>query len=57
MASKSGSSLEPHPRLEEFLRDPSLSGDATEEETEFLNNLRIDGRRPTPSIITGNCRI
>jgi transcriptional regulator with XRE-family HTH domain len=40
--------LEPDPGLEEFLRDPSLSGDATEEETEFLRNLRLEGRRPTP---------
>jgi transcriptional regulator with XRE-family HTH domain len=40
--------LEPDPGLEEFLRDPSLSGDATEEETKFLSNLRLDGRRPTP---------
>jgi transcriptional regulator with XRE-family HTH domain len=40
--------LKPDPGLEEFLRDPSLSGDATEEETEFLSNLRLDGRRPTP---------
>lgn len=39
---------EPDPGLEEFLRDPSLSGDVTEEETEFLTNLRLDGRRPTP---------
>jgi transcriptional regulator with XRE-family HTH domain len=43
-----GRPLEPDPGLEEFLRDPSLSGDATEEETEFLSNLRLDGRRPTP---------
>jgi hypothetical protein len=39
---------EPNPGLEEFLRDPSLSGDATKDEIEFLSNLRLDGRRPTP---------
>jgi transcriptional regulator with XRE-family HTH domain len=43
-----GRPSEPDPGLEEFLHDPSLSGDVTEEETEFLRNLRIDGRRPTP---------
>ena len=36
------------PGLEEFLRDPSLSGDATQEEIEFLERLRIGGKRPTP---------
>lgn len=39
---------EPDPGLEEFLHDPFLSGDITEKETEFLRNLRIDGRQPTP---------
>ena len=34
--------------LKEFLRDPSLSGDATEEEIEFLKKLRFKRRRPTP---------
>ena len=34
--------------LKEFLRDPSLSGDATEEEIEFLKKLRFKGKRPTP---------
>ena len=38
---------EPDPGLEEFLRDPSLSGDVTEEESEFLRSLRLKGRRPT----------
>jgi hypothetical protein len=33
--------------LREFLRDHSLSGDATEEETEFLKKLRFKGKRPT----------
>ena len=36
------------PGLKEFLRDPSLSGDATEEEIEFLRKLRFGGKRPTP---------
>ena len=39
---------EPEPGLEEFLRDASLSGDATEEEIEFLKRLKFNGRRPAP---------
>ena len=36
------------PGLREFLRNRSLSGDATPEEIEFLRNLRFkDGRQPT----------
>jgi transcriptional regulator with XRE-family HTH domain len=35
------------PGLEELLEDPSLSGNATEEEIEFLKKLRFKGRRPT----------
>jgi transcriptional regulator with XRE-family HTH domain len=34
--------------LKEFLRDRSLSGDATEQEIEFLKKLRFKGKRPTP---------
>jgi hypothetical protein len=34
--------------LKEFLKDNSLSGSATEEEIEFLKNLRFNGKRPTP---------
>jgi hypothetical protein len=34
--------------LEEFLKDTSLSGDATEEEIEFLRVLKFRGRRPAP---------
>lgn len=34
------------PGFEEFLRDKGLSGDATEEELEFLKALRFRGRRP-----------
>ena len=39
---------EPEPGLEEFLKDASLSGDATKEEVEFLKRLRFNGRRPAP---------
>ncbi len=35
------------PGLKEFLNDTSLSGDATEEEIEFLKKLRFKGKRPT----------
>jgi transcriptional regulator with XRE-family HTH domain len=34
--------------LKEFLRDRSLSGDAAQDEIEFLKKLRFKGRRPTP---------
>jgi len=40
--------FEEEPGLKDFLRDPSLSGDATEEEIEFLKELRFKGKRPTP---------
>jgi transcriptional regulator with XRE-family HTH domain len=36
------------PGLERFLKDVSLSGDATNEELEFLNSLKFRGRKPTP---------
>ena len=36
------------PGFEQFLRDKSLSGDATEEEIEFLKTLKFNGRRPAP---------
>src|ERR1700683_757038 len=36
------------PGLLEFLLDPSLSGDATEQEIEFLRTLRLKGSRPAP---------
>ncbi|MBI3679108.1 MAG: helix-turn-helix transcriptional regulator [Acidobacteria bacterium] len=35
------------PGFEEFLRDPLLSGDATDEEIEFLKLLRFGDKRPT----------
>ena len=39
---------EEEPGFKRFLRDRSLSGDATEEEIEFLKRLRFNGKRPTP---------
>jgi len=36
------------PGLEEFLKNTSLSGDATEEEIEFLKMLKFRERRPAP---------
>jgi transcriptional regulator with XRE-family HTH domain len=36
------------PGFLEFLQDPSLSGDASPNEIEFLKQLRIKGKRPTP---------
>lgn len=36
------------PGLEEFLKDAALSGDATEEEIEFLRTLKFKERRPVP---------
>jgi transcriptional regulator with XRE-family HTH domain len=35
------------PGLAAFLKDPALSGDATEEEIAFLKRLRFKGKRPT----------
>ncbi len=39
---------EEEPGLKEFLRDSSLSREATAEEIEFLKKLRFVGKRPTP---------
>jgi len=36
------------PGLKAFLKDASLSGDLTREESEFLKRLRHEGKRPTP---------
>jgi transcriptional regulator with XRE-family HTH domain len=36
------------PGLEDFLKDPLLSGDATDDEVEFLKSLRFKDRRPLP---------
>jgi transcriptional regulator with XRE-family HTH domain len=38
---------EEEPGLKEFLRHQGVSGGATEEEIEFLKNLRFKGRQPT----------
>src|SRR2546422_2927872 len=35
------------PGLRDFLKDPSLGGDATGDEIEFLRKLRFKGKRPT----------
>jgi transcriptional regulator with XRE-family HTH domain len=40
--------FEVEPGLEEFLKDTSLSGDASKEEIEFLKLLRFRDKRPTP---------
>jgi transcriptional regulator with XRE-family HTH domain len=40
--------VETEPGLEEFLNDPSLSGDASDEEVAFLKSLTFRTRRPTP---------
>jgi len=42
-----GQPFEQEPGFKEFLRDASLSGNATEEEIEFLRKLRFKGKRPT----------
>jgi transcriptional regulator with XRE-family HTH domain len=39
---------EEEPGLKEFLRHQSVSGNATEEEIEFLKRLRFNGKHPTP---------
>jgi transcriptional regulator with XRE-family HTH domain len=40
--------LEDEPGLAEFLRDASLSANATQDEVEFLRRLRFKGKRPSP---------
>ncbi len=39
--------VEPEPGLNEFLGSSSMSGDATEDEIDFLRKLRFKGSRPT----------
>ena len=39
---------EEEPGFREFLQNPSLAGNATADEIEFLRGLRIKGKRPTP---------
>jgi transcriptional regulator with XRE-family HTH domain len=36
------------PGLEQFLKDASLSGNATEEEIDFLKALKVRGKKPSP---------
>jgi transcriptional regulator with XRE-family HTH domain len=45
---KEAAQTEEEPGLKEFLRLQSVSGDATEEEIEFLKKLRFNGKHPTP---------
>jgi transcriptional regulator with XRE-family HTH domain len=45
---ESEESLEGEPGFLEFLRNLAMSGDATEEEIEFLKRLRFTGMRPSP---------
>ena len=45
---KSESRIAMEPGLRKFLGDKLLSGDATEEEVEFLKTLRLKGKRPFP---------
>jgi len=35
------------PGLEQFLKDPALSGNATEEEIAFLKDLKLRGKQPS----------
>ena len=44
---KEGDALHDEPGLEEFLGNPSLSGDATDAEVDFLKKLTFQGSRPT----------
>jgi transcriptional regulator with XRE-family HTH domain len=44
---EAGGTFAQEPGLLEFLDDPSMSGDASEEEIEFLKRLRFRGSRPT----------
>jgi transcriptional regulator with XRE-family HTH domain len=40
--------MEKLPGFEAFLKDATLSGDATKDELEFLKGLKLRGRKPTP---------
>lgn len=48
MEIESDGSLEEEPGFLEFLHNPAMSGDATEEEVESLRRLRFKKRRPSP---------
>jgi transcriptional regulator with XRE-family HTH domain len=45
---ESGEGPAEEPGLREFMKDPALSGTATEEEVRFLKRLKFKGKRPTP---------
>lgn len=45
---ESSGTVDADPGLHAFLQDPSLSGDVTPEEIEFLSAVRFTRRRPTP---------
>jgi transcriptional regulator with XRE-family HTH domain len=45
---KSGDQVHEEPGLQEFLDDPSLRGNASDEEIAFLKRLKFNGKRPTP---------
>lgn len=45
---ESDGSVEEEAGLQEFLRNPAMSGDATNEEIEFLKSLRFKHNRPSP---------
>lgn len=45
---KPAPSVDEEPGLQAFLQDPSLRGDATAEEIEFLKKLKFTRERPTP---------
>ena len=45
---KSPDGLDEEPGLHEFLDDPALRGNASEEEIAFLRRLKFNGKRPTP---------
>ena len=40
--------VDDEPGLQAFLQDPSLRGDATAKEIEFLKKLKFTQKRPTP---------
>jgi len=45
---ESDGSVEEEPGFQKFLRNPAMSGDATEEEIAFLKSLRFKRMRPSP---------
>lgn len=47
VAKEASHPAEEEPGLKQFLRNPSMSGDASDEEIEFLKRLEFKGRHPT----------